>query len=108
MRACLECATKFKPVRIEQRYCGLRCRKAFHRRREQRGAEMYDLVMAWRHDRKNTGPDALAYLCGMATTFKEEDKRAGRGRSYLTVAELKDQLIQFGYGNIFRKPREAA
>lgn len=96
-RTCLECLKPFAVKKHEQRFCSTPCRKGFHRRREQRGAEMYDLVMAWRHDRKGHGPAALAYLCGMATGFRADDLKAGRSRSWLTVLELRDQLIQYGF-----------
>ncbi|HEY9550624.1 MAG TPA: hypothetical protein VIR45_14095 [Kiloniellaceae bacterium] len=64
---------------------------------------MYDLVMAWRFDRKDTGPKALKILCEMAATFRDEDKTAGRPRGYLTLRELQDQLVQFTSGKYVKR-----
>src|SRR3546814_15414616 len=93
-RVCLECCQTYEVTKGWQRFCSRSCRGTFHRRREKRGAEMYDLVMAWRFDRKDTGPKALKILCEMAATFRDEDKTAGRPPGYLTLREFQDQLGQ--------------
>src|SRR3546814_10953345 len=84
-RVCLECCQTYEVTKGWQRFCSRSCRGTFHRRREKRGAEMYDLVMAWSFDRKDTGPKALKILCEMAATFRAEDTTAGRPRGSLTL-----------------------
>lgn len=45
-RPCRECGTPFIPSRRPALHCSETCRTAFNRRRRERGAELYDFVMA--------------------------------------------------------------
>jgi hypothetical protein len=93
-RECLECSQHFQIKRYCQRFCGPACRSAFHRRRERRGAELYDLLMIYRFDRAGEGPEAMKLLSRYAGQFREEDKAERRPRSWLTLKELESQLAQ--------------
>lgn len=54
-------------------------RSAWNNRRKNRGAELYDLVMAWRFDRRMAGGlKVLSRICAMAARWHAEDKAAGR------------------------------
>ena len=82
-RACTECGSTFlaEARTPHAEFCGAPCRKAFNNRRMVRGAELYDLVMALRYDRKlATAFKVWKLICRMAATFHEEDatQRAGR------------------------------
>ena len=48
---CRECGGSFEAWRADRLFCSPSCRKAFHRRRAERGAILYDLWMANRYDR---------------------------------------------------------
>lgn len=93
MGNCIECgkAIEQKKHGPPAEFCSEPCRQNWRNRRMARGAILYDLVMAWRFDRKGTGPDAFALLCKAAASFNYEDKneRGGRRsyRRYRQVAE---------------------
>src|SRR3546814_16010256 len=88
-RVCLECCQTYEVTKGWQRFCSRSCRGTFHRRREKRGAEMYDLVMAWRFDRQDTGPRPLKLLCDMDATFRDEDTTAGSQQGDPTLLSHK-------------------
>lgn len=78
---CAECGAAFTPRRLEGVFCSARCRKAFNNRRMQRGAELYDLVMAWRFEREEAAQrGVLKRIARLASDFRERDhdERAGR------------------------------
>jgi hypothetical protein len=89
-RACLECGGEYRAQRSIHRFCTPVCRDRFHRRRRKRGAALYDLVMVWRFDRTGEGPQAHMLLCRHASDFRELDKAENRARSWMTVAELRE------------------
>jgi len=88
-RNCLECAAAYAPRKAGQRFCSAKCRGAFHRRRERRGAQLYDHVMMQRYDRPGDGPAAFRHLSRMASDFRQEDHAEGRARSWLNLCELR-------------------
>lgn len=79
-RACRECGRVFEVERRPSReFCSASCRRAFNNRKMQRGAELYDLLMAWRYDRAAaSAAGVLRLLCRAAAIFKAKDDRAGR------------------------------
>ena len=81
-KACLECGNPFDlGNRPGREFCGTRCRMAFNKRREKRGAEMYDLVMAWRCQRGLAKALGLfAIVCALISQYRQEDRRARGGR----------------------------
>ncbi|MGW5961031.1 transcriptional regulator [Methylorubrum thiocyanatum] len=71
-------------------FCGPACRKAWNNRRLLRGAELYDLFMALRWDRRAaTGLHVFTALSRLAAGFRREDteERAGR-RSWASPARI--------------------
>jgi hypothetical protein len=79
--ACIECGVTFQTNVKTAKACSTECRKAFNNRRMQRGAELYDLMMAHRFDRHN--PDAAeqrAAMYRMISVYRDADNalRAGR------------------------------
>jgi hypothetical protein len=90
IRGCRECGGQLSGSR---EFCNGRCRSAFHNRRKQRGADLYDLVMSHRFEREAAKEQgAWSLLCRMASSFREEDnqKRAGR-KSWETVNAVKSR-----------------
>ncbi|APT31890.1 hypothetical protein MCBMB27_02599 [Methylobacterium phyllosphaerae] len=89
-RACLECGTLHTSANAEAEFCSDRCRMAFNNRRAKRGAELYDLFMALRHDRVTaTRFKVWRLLNRLAAGFRAEDvaERAGR-RSWRSPAAI--------------------
>lgn len=95
---CLECGLEFKPKRKGE-FCGRPCYQAWTNRRLQRGAILYDLFMAVRHDRAEaTKAQAWTIMCNCARAFADGDQaRRGGRRSWV---QLKDALarLPLAYG----------
>ena len=76
--ACLECG---KRHRVRQGihpaiFCCRACRTAWNNRRAKRGAELYDLVMAHRFERKAARElGAMAAINRLASIFRQQDDR---------------------------------
>lgn len=80
-RTCLWCGQAYLSPAPEAEFCGQPCRKAFNNLRAMRGAELYDLFMALRHDRAVAtafkvwrAPNRLA----AGFRFEDRTERAGR------------------------------
>lgn len=76
---CLECGAAFDRAGDHGTFCGAKCRLAWNNRRLQRGAEIYDLLMTLRFERRSaTG--VFTALCRAAAAFRAADhaERAGR------------------------------
>lgn len=96
-RACLECGGVWLARRREAEFCSSPCRTAFHNRRKERGAELYDLLMLHRFERataKDMGAQSL--INRMASVWREEDRarRAGR-RSWTSAPATATRLARF-------------
>ncbi|WP_238257871.1 transcriptional regulator [Methylobacterium gnaphalii] len=92
-RECLECGETFASTKTDAEFCGDRCRMAFNNRRTKRGAEIYDLFMSLRHDRKTaTVLNVFTLVSRLATIYRREDadQRAGR-RSWRHASEIIDR-----------------
>lgn len=82
VRACLECGEPFTSPSPEAEFCRPACRQAFNTRRSKRGAELYDLFMALRHDRKTaTLLKVWRLLNRCAAIYRREDRAERAGRS---------------------------
>lgn len=74
-RCCLECGSEFTTAVAHGDFCGAACRKAFNNRRMVRGAELYDLFMVLRYERKlATRLKVWKLICRMALGFRDEDR----------------------------------
>jgi len=81
MADCLECGTKYRRRRDCDLFCSTPCRVTFNNRRKARGAEMYDLVMAWRFERERADEMDIRGLLGrLAARFRDSDKTLRSGR----------------------------
>lgn len=87
---CLECGAA---TRSRGDFCGRDCKSSFHNRRKRRGAELYDLYMAYRHDRATaTRLGVWRIMNRMAAAFRAEDRRERDGRrSWRRVREVLDE-----------------
>ena len=77
--SCLECGDDFQRAGGHGTFCTPRCRGAWNNRRLQRGAEIYDLLMSLRYERRGA-KGVLTALCRAAAAFRDADhtERAGR------------------------------
>jgi hypothetical protein len=76
---CAECGKDEVVSRPEARFCCNPCKTSWNNRRQQRGAQLYDLLMTCRYDREVAKENNVwTLLCRMAEHFKAEDDEAGR------------------------------
>lgn len=89
-RECLWCGIGFRASARHGDFCCTGHRKAFNNQRAMRGAELYDLVMALRHDRAIAKSlKVWKLICRLAAIFRDEDMRGRRGRkSWRSAAEV--------------------
>lgn len=97
IKHCRECGAKFEAIRTDTEFCpGTSCRRDWNNRRQQRGAELYDLFMTIRHERPLTeelkdeqGVNLWTVACQLAAHWKTEDERdRGGRRSYQYIPAL--------------------
>jgi hypothetical protein len=90
---CRECGAMIQSQRETREFCSKACRSAFHNRRSHRGAQIYDLAMAWRFDRKRAAQTkALTLLCRALARYHDEDRRSrARRRSWDDPARTKSR-----------------
>lgn len=89
---CLECGKPVGPsMRYDKVFCCTACGTRWNNRRKNRGAEIYDLFMAMRFDRKNA-KGVWAIMCRMASNWNEEDKAAGR-KSFVPVRKAVQRSL---------------
>ena len=78
MAICLECGDTH---RRKGTFCETKCSRSYNTRRASRGAELYDLFMALRHDRKlATALKLYGACCRLYTIWRKEDKTKRGGR----------------------------
>jgi len=95
-RVCRECGVAF-PASGARDFCRDVCRRSFHNRKAQRGAQLFDLVMALRFERKRAKEfGAWSLMCRMASAFRQQDtsERAGR-RSWDDIADARARNARF-------------
>lgn len=81
MRECLECSTPLThtPGKRPRQFCCTAHKRDFNNRRQLRGAQLVDLWMARRFDRKRAAEYGLNNIMSqMASRWREEDIAAGR------------------------------
>jgi hypothetical protein len=94
-KTCRECGAAFKARRASAEFCSKTCRADFHNRRARQGADLFDVLMAWRFDRANA-KGLLTLLCRMASAFKADEKRDRDGRpSWNNADRLKMHHVHF-------------
>lgn len=92
VHGCLECGTEFSG---KGEFCSNACRHAFNNRRKARGAELYDLYMAHRFERKEAQEQRVFQAINrLASNWRQEDlaRRAGR-RSWRRIADVLVERI---------------
>ncbi|WP_303829345.1 hypothetical protein [Asticcacaulis taihuensis] len=98
VRECQWCGEEFAKRGGSQLFCSDPHKTAFNNLRKERGAQLYDLFVALRYERKlAAGLKVWSLICTMIAHFREEDrqKRSGR-RSWMparTVTERRPYLF---------------
>lgn len=96
MTTCLECGNTLPPAARRgppRKFCATPCRMAFNRRRAVRGAELYDLVMAWRFQRADADKaDARGLMGRLASAYRDSDKIRRAGRRSWDLAEAIERI----------------
>lgn len=95
MMKCRECLQSFEAKTLAAQFCGAPCRTGFNNRRKRRGAELYDLFMAMRHQR-SAAKEAGTWkrLCRLAQSYRTEDEEAGRNTYDLTEAMARTAHLE--------------
>jgi hypothetical protein len=95
-RVCRECG-KGIPARHGREFCTDICRRSFHNRKAQRGALLFDVLMALRFDRSRAKDHAaLSLLCRMASAFRAQDvNERGARRSWDDIADVRERNARF-------------
>ena len=70
-RCCLECGASFLPIRRDQEFCLPACRQSYHKRRYERGAQLYDRAMKFRGKREKV---SFTKLCKLLDDWLFEDR----------------------------------
>lgn len=74
-RTCPECGAVFSTLRADATFCGSSCRQKWNNRRLQRGAQLYDLFMGMRYERKLFAHLKLwGVMCRLAARWYHEDR----------------------------------
>lgn len=90
MKCCQECGAEFEAKRGKL-FCSSPCRMKFNNRRRDRGAELYDLMMANRFERdRANGKNLLTLMSSLASAYRDADKTLRNGR--FSWADLDEVL----------------
>lgn len=87
--ACLECGADLGSDRATAVFCCTPCRKTWNNRRMQRGAELYDLFMAFRFERPLARVlRVMSMLNRLASQYRDADRRERAGRRSWTSPDV--------------------
>jgi hypothetical protein len=93
---CAECGSEFGSDRAHAEFCGTSCRKTYNNRRAVRGAELYDLMMTMRFDRKHATDEQLwSHICALASAYNTSDKNLRGGRRSYNKNAHKDLPLSY-------------
>lgn len=86
VRFCRECGAPFYPGRTGQEFCKPGCRTRHHRRRYDRGAQLYDFAMEWRGKRLKGG---FTRLCQMIDGWLADERQRGKEHARIREAHRR-------------------
>lgn len=87
---CRECSDKYEAQKAASKFCGSKCRKTFNNRRALRGAQIYDMMMGLRFDRKGAADAGLDYtaVCALVKKFADQD---GKKKTYTAPGDFMNE-----------------
>lgn len=98
-KTCKECGHPYSYQKGSKLFCSHECGVAFNNRRLERGAEMYDLVMSMRFERKTAKQNELwTTVCRLASAYRDADKTKRDGRQSWKKIDKALGDIPNGYG----------
>lgn len=98
MPECQECGANFASEQRTARFCCTPCRQSFNNRRMQRGAELYDLLMAHNYERKTSRPlQVWSLIYRLVSAYRDADVAKRRGRRSWRPAEDAIADIPFAF-----------
>jgi hypothetical protein len=79
---CPECGERFQTARADKRFCSASCKRRYWHKAEQRGAQVYDLLIRWRRRRHEPGgtKGILGQLAHIVDGWIQEDRRLRSAR----------------------------
>lgn len=99
-RTCIECGEVFTSPKPHAEFCCQPCRKEFNNRRAMRGAQIYDLFMTMRFDRKTAADKHVwSTLCSVASAFRDSDRLSRSGRRSWRKINAALEAIPIAYGS---------
>lgn len=94
-KPCRECGLP-QATRQGADFCSQKCRMAWHNRRRDRGAELYDIFMASRWEREKWEKEGRAILSRLATAYRDADRAKRDGRPSWDI-ESRVERIPLAY-----------
>lgn len=97
---CAECGKEFTSPKPHAEFCCQPCRKDFNNRRAMRGAQLYDLFMTMRFDRKTAADKQVwSVMCAVASAFRDGDRHARAGRKSWREINAALEAIPLAYSS---------
>lgn len=94
---CAECGKPFKAMQPRAAYCGAPCRRKFNNRRRDRGAVLYDALMATRFDPKDKRPDN-GVVNALLDAYRTADTAARAARPSWQPWHFAQMVLPIAYG----------
>jgi hypothetical protein len=94
-RECDECFSIYTAKKDTSKFCCTKCRKTFNNRRAQRGALLYDALMAVRYDREAATQAGIDwnFICRIGELYHGQDLREGRRHgTHRSPRDVKDDF----------------
>jgi hypothetical protein len=90
---CRECGHPFYPRREDQEYCAYTCRTRYHKRRYERGAQLYDFAMEWRGKRLKGG---FTQLCQIVDEWLRDQRDRRKAHKEIKTEFERQQKAEKG------------
>jgi hypothetical protein len=71
---CEHCHGRFRQARKDQRFCSVKCQRAWHHKMNTRGAKVYPLLYEWRRTRGKSAN--MTEICRILDAHIREDRES--------------------------------
>jgi hypothetical protein len=101
---CVECGKRFEAKRQDAQFCCREHSVAFHNRRKERGAALYDLFMINRHERETAKALRIWFLITrLAMYWREQDERERAGRKSWLPARKAVEATMWAFATVIKR-----